>query len=86
LDVFDANTDDRINRDILMNKILYFQIDTLQMAQIGDCKQFVAHSAVQNLLTSIWLGQISFKIGFKQNMKVINFFVLIRILNIFFVL
>ncbi len=69
LNVFDINTDDRINIEILLNRILYFKTHTLQMAQIGDCKQFVAHPAVQNLLTSIWIGQISFKIGFKQNLK-----------------
>ena len=39
------------------------------MAQIGDCKKFVAHPAVQNLLSSMWVGQSSYKIGFKQNLK-----------------
>ena len=69
LDVYDVNNDDRKNFLILLNPIIYFKTHPLQMAQIGDCKQFVAHPAVQNLLTSFWFGQINIKIGFKQDLK-----------------
>ena len=41
------------------------------MALIGNCKKFVAHSIVENILTTIWYGQSSFENSFKENLKVI---------------
>ena len=42
----------------------------LKMAQIGNCKNFIAHPAVQSVLTTIWVGQTAYKAGFKDRIKV----------------
>jgi hypothetical protein len=70
LDVFDANTEDRHNISLLLNQVFFFKTYVLKMAEIGHCKKFVAHIAVQNLLTSIWYGKNRFKRGFVQNLQV----------------
>jgi hypothetical protein len=70
LTIFDDYTDDRYNLDILMSKITYFNLNILQMAEIGDCKRFISQPTVQNILTSIWLGQESYKTGYRKTIKV----------------
>ena len=70
MSIFDDNTDDKYNLDILMSKIMYFNLNILEMAEIGDCKKFISQPTVQNILTSVWLGQESYKTGFRKNLKV----------------
>ena len=70
MSIFDDNTDDKYNLDILMSKIMYFNLNILEMAEIGDCKKFISEPTVQNILTSVWLGQESYKTGFIKNLKV----------------
>ena len=56
LDIYDTNTEDEENIHILLDNIEFFQMTPLDMALIGDCKNFVSHPSVQNLLTKIWNG------------------------------
>ena len=56
MDIYDTNTEDEENIHILLDNIEFFQMTPLDMALIGDCKNFVSHPSVQNLLTKIWNG------------------------------
>ena len=49
---------------ILLRTIPHYEIDSLQMAVEGDCKKFVPHSAVQNLLNKLWIGKYELKSDF----------------------
>ena len=42
LNIFDATTDDLINGVILLRKIPFYNLDSLQMAVIADCKTFIS--------------------------------------------
>ena len=42
----------------------------LEMAQNGDCKNFIAHPSVQSVLTEIWVGKTAYQPGFKDKIKV----------------
>jgi len=70
LNIFDATTDDLINGVILLRKIPFYNLDSLQMAVIADCKTFISLSSVQNLLTDIWNGKIVANAGWKAGIKV----------------
>ena len=69
LDKFLEKNSDAV-RSLLLKKTLYFDLNILEMAQIGRCKEFAAHSAVQNLLTSIWIGHSKYYESFNKNFKV----------------
>jgi hypothetical protein len=71
IEIFDDNTEDEYNLDILMCKIKYFNLNILEMAELGDCKKFISQPTVQNILTSVWLGQESYKTGFTKTFKVL---------------
>ena len=70
LDVYDTNTDDRENIHIILDKNAFYDMTPLDMAQIGDCKNFIAHPAVQSVLTTIWVGHTAYKAGFMDQIKV----------------
>ena len=40
------------------------------MAQLGGCKNFIAHSLIQKILTNIWNGHNSVQSGTIQYLKV----------------
>lgn len=69
IEIFDDNTEDEYNLDILMCEIKYFNLNILEMAELGDCKKFISQPTVQNILTSVWLGQESYKTGFTKTFK-----------------
>ena len=73
LNIFDSTTDDIINGVILLRKIPYYNLDSLQLAVEADCKKFVSLSSVQNLLRDIWYGKILSKSGVKATFKVKHF-------------
>ena len=53
-----------------MCQIKYFDLNILEMAELGDCKKFISQPTVQNMLTSVWIGQESYKTGLKKTLKV----------------
>ena len=53
-----------------MCQIKYFDLNILEMAELGDCKKFISQPTVQNILTSVWIGQESYKTGLKKTLKV----------------
>jgi hypothetical protein len=71
IEIFDDNTEDEYNLDILMCEIKYFNLNILEMAELGDCKKFISQPTVQNILTSVWLGQESYKTGLTKTLKVL---------------
>ena len=71
LNIFDSDSDDFMNGILLLQNLPYYnELNCLQMAVEADCKEFIATPAVQNLITHIWNGQVSYKSNFKFSFKV----------------
>ena len=49
--LFDAMTDDLINGVLLLQKIPYYKINCLKMADEADCLKFISLPCVQDILT-----------------------------------
>jgi hypothetical protein len=45
----------------------YNNLDCLQMADESNCLKFISLPSVQNLVSSVWNGQISYKSGLLYN-------------------
>ena len=60
-----------MNGILLLQKIPYYNnLDCLQMADESNCLKFISLPSVQNLVTSVWNGQITYKSGLLYNLKV----------------
>jgi hypothetical protein len=60
-----------MNGILLLQKIPYYNnLDCLQMADESNCLKFISLPSVQNLVSSVWNGQISYKSGLLYNLKV----------------
>ncbi len=60
-----------MNGILLLQKIPYYNnLDCLQMADESNCLKFISLPSVQNLVSSVWNGQISYKSGLIYNLKV----------------
>ena len=59
LNEFDTSADNKKNMYLLTVEHSYFKNNVLELARFADCKNFIAHPMVQNILTIIWSGQSS---------------------------
>jgi hypothetical protein len=59
-----------MNGILLLQKIPYYNnLDCLQMADESNCLKFISLPSVQNLVSSVWNGQISYKSGLLYSFK-----------------
>lgn len=71
--LYDIDSDDFMNGIILLQKISYYSnLDCLKMAVEANCLKFISLPAVQNLITSVWDGQVIYKPNFTFRFKVSN--------------
>jgi hypothetical protein len=53
--------------DLLTTENNFFKNNVLEIAKFSECKKFISHSMVQNLLTTLWYGSSYHKASLIDN-------------------
>ena len=53
---FDLNSHPKKDMELLTTENKFYKTNVLEIARVSDCKKFISHPLVQNLLTIVWCG------------------------------
>ena len=70
MEEFDNKTNDIENKKVLDQKNNYYNMSCLDMADAITSRKFIALNAVQNYITTIWIGEIPDISGIMYQSKV----------------
>ncbi len=71
LDLFDKNSNDLLNGILFSQKVPYYDdLDCITLATQGSCLVFISVPSVQNMLTTVWNGELDYEPALKAKLKV----------------